>query len=101
MLKMEEQILIANELLSRLSPLKIRILEHLLRLCPIIGYGDDNGKPIRKPCKISTRELCNILKACRPIVYRELRELEEEDFIHRKHRIGKTKEIYILDFPAD
>ena len=101
MLKTEEQILIANEVLGRLSVFKIKILAHLLELCPIVGYDKDSGKPIRKPCKLSTRELCNIVKVCRPIMFRELRELEEEKYIYRKHSIGKTKEIYVLDFPAD
>ena len=101
MLIIEKQILIAENILSRLGVLKVRILAQLLELCPIIGYDEDKGTAIRKPCKLSTNELCNIVKACRSIMFRELRQLEEEGFIYRKHRIGKTKEIYVLNFPAD
>lgn len=101
MIKSEEKVLIASNLLERLSPLKIKILAHLLSMCPIIGYDADKGSPIRKPYKLSTRELCKIIKACRPVVLRELRELEEGSCIIRRHSIGKTKEIYVLDFPAD
>ena len=85
----EKQILIANDILSRLSSLKIRILANLIKMCPIIGHNEQNGAPIKKPCKLSTNELCNIIKACPPIMFRELRELEEGGIIARKHKMWK------------
>ena len=94
------QVLIAEKTLRKLSPLNIRIMAHLLRLCPTKGYKE-NDSAIREPCKISTRDLCRAIKMSQPTMLRALGELERGGFILRKYNPGKTKEIVILDFSID